>query len=188
MQPQLWKHETRRLPSCPSSPRPGMKMTPALPVSRPLSFSPFLFYFANPFSMLCKRTALSRRPSPQPLAMPGIFCWQHKEIPHPVDLMWTQPSLLHLSIVEIYTHMELNPHTCLFTSSAFCVFCHCHQELHLLKHLRAPGFTKDLFLAEFPVFLSFLCRKLSLGCYPLLYSIPAGLFGMRGNYKSNASE
>lgn len=188
MQSEVWEHQTRLCPSCPCSPHPGMKVLPAPSVSLLLSHTPFPFYFTNRFPMLCKRTALSRRPRLQPLAMPGIFCWQHKEVPHPVELMWTQLRLLYLSVVWVYTHMELNPHTCLFTSSVMSVFCHCHQELHVLKHLRAPGSIKDLFLAEFPLFILFPCRKLSLGCYPLLYSIPTGLFGTRENHKSNASE
>lgn len=177
-----------RAPHQPSSPNPGMKVLPAPSVPLPSSHTPFLFYFTDHFSTLRKRRALSRRPCGQTLAMPGIFCCRHKEIPHTMDLMWTQERLLHLSIVWLYTHMELNLHTCLFRSSVLSVFCHCHQELHVLKHLRAPGSIKDLFLMEFPLFILFPCRKHSLGCYPLLYSIPTGLSGTRENYKSNASE
>lgn len=177
-----------RAPRQPCSPNPGTKVLPAPSVSLPSSHTPFVFYFTDHSSTLCQRRALSRTPCRQTLAMPGIFCCWHKEILHPVDIMWTHERLLHLSIVWLYTHMELNPHTCLLRSSVLSVFCHCHQELRVLNHLRAPGSIKDLFLMEFPLFILFPGRKHSLGCYPLLYSIPTGLSGTRENYKSNASE
>lgn len=47
-----------------------------------------------------------------------------------------------------HTHTELNPRIFLFTFSVLSLFCHCHQELHVLKHLWAPGFIKDLFFGR----------------------------------------
>lgn len=177
-----------RAPRQPCSPNPGMKVLPAPSVSLPSSHTLSYFILLTISARYAKEELSAGDPVAKLWPCQAFFCCRHKEIPHPVDIMWTHERLLHLSIVWLYTPTELNPHTCLFRSSVLSVFCHCHQELHVLKHLRAPGSIKDLFLMEFPLFILFPCRKHSLGCYPLLYSIPTGLSGTRENYKSNASE
>lgn len=104
--------------------------------------------------------------------MPGIFCWQSTRL-------WTSCRLRQGSCIS--PSFEPVPGATpmyLSTTSLLPAFCRCHQVLHVLKHLHAPSSTKSIFLPA--PFVLFPCRELSLGCYPLLCSIPAGP-GRRAN-------
>lgn len=121
-------------------PSSGMKVPPPSSVSLPLSKTIFLFYCSNHF----RRT-------------PVFYVWPRQAFSAgrnrrshshrlQVDPVKASASLHSLS----HTHTELNPHIFLLTFSVLSVFCNCHQELHVLKHLWAPGFIKDLFFGRIP--------------------------------------
>lgn len=60
-----------------------------------------LFYS---FSISCRRIALSKKLGLQPFTSTGSFSWQHKQSPHPVDLMQiptVAPAALHS--LSLYT-------------------------------------------------------------------------------------
>lgn len=118
-------------------PSPGMKVQPPSSVSLLLSKTIFLFYCTHHFR---RRPVFKLWPYRH-------FLLASAEDPTPIDFMWMQWRLVHLSIVRVI-HTESNPHIFLFIFSVLSVFCHCHQELHVLKHLWAQGFIKDLFFGR----------------------------------------
>lgn len=103
----------------------GIKVPPPLSVSFPPTKTILLFYCTNHF----RRTPVFNLGPHQAFSLGGSRRSHNHRLQ--VDPVKASTSLQSLS----HTHTELNPHVFPFTCSVLSVFCHWHQELHVLKHL-----------------------------------------------------